>query len=64
MPKSRNRKNHKKKVAAWKAKQQQTINTANKEIMKIQEKLMEEMKQKAEEEKDKKEAESINPNIA
>ena len=37
MPKSRHRKNHKKKVEAWKQRSQQRINSANKEIMKVQE---------------------------
>ena len=32
MPKSRHRKNHKKKVEAWKQKTKQKINSANKEI--------------------------------
>ena len=35
MPKSRNRKNHKKKVEAWKNRNQQRVNAANKEIMKM-----------------------------
>jgi|7_EtaG_2_1085326.scaffolds.fasta_scaffold30757_1 hypothetical protein len=64
MPKSRNRKNHKKKLASWKAKSQQKINSANKEIMQIQEKLMKDMKEKAEQEKDKKEGPSINPIVS
>ena len=64
MPKSRNRKNHKQKVASWKAKNQQKINSENKEIMKIQEKLMKEMKEKAEQEEDKKEGPIINPIVS
>lgn len=48
MPKSRNRKNHKKKVQQWKENKQFMINQANKQIMKIQEELMEKMKEKQE----------------
>ena len=51
MPKSRNRKDHKKKVASWKSKKQQQINAANKEIQKIQENLMKEFQEKAAKEK-------------
>ena len=58
MPKSRNRKNHKKKVEAWKNKNQQRVNAANKEIMKIQENLMKEWKEKQDKENAKKEIES------
>ena len=58
MPKSRNRKNHKKKVEAWKNKNQQKVNAANKEIMKIQENLMKEWKEKQDKENAKKEIES------
>jgi len=54
MPKSRNRKNHKKKVAAWKANNQQKINAANKQVMELQKKMMDEWKKKKEEEKEKK----------
>jgi len=48
MPKSRNRKDHKKKVQQWKENKQFMINQANKQIMKIQEELMEKMKEKQE----------------
>ena len=48
MPKSRNRKDHKKKVHQWKENKQFMINQANKQIMKIQEELMEKMKEKQE----------------
>ena len=58
MPKSRNRKNHKKKVEAWKNRNQQRVNAANKEIMKIQENLMKEWKEKQVEENAKKEIKS------
>ncbi len=58
MPKSRNRKNHKQKVASWKSKTQQKVNAANKEIMKIQENLMKEWKEKQEAENEKKETKS------
>tara|TARA_R100001591_G_C4215536_1_gene147659 strand:- start:96 stop:308 length:213 start_codon:yes stop_codon:yes gene_type:complete len=58
MPKSRNRKNHKKKVEAWKNKNQQKVNAANKEIMKIQENLMKEWKEKQDKENAKKEIKS------
>ena len=58
MPKSRNRKNHKKKVEAWKNKNQQRVNAANKEIMKIQENLMKEWKEKQDKENAKKEIKS------
>lgn len=51
MPKSRHRKNHKKKVQAWKQKTQQRVNSANKEITKIQEDLMNKWKEKQEQEK-------------
>jgi uncharacterized membrane protein len=51
MPKSRNRKNHKKKVEAWKNRTTQRVNAANKEIMKIQENLMKEFQEKAAKEK-------------
>ena len=58
MPKSRNRKNHKKKVEAWKNRTTQRVNAANKEIMKIQENLMKEWKEKQVEENAKKEIKS------
>ena len=58
MPKSRNRKNHKKKVEAWKNKNQQRVNAANKEIMRIQENLMKAWKEKQGKENAKKEIES------
>ena len=54
MPKSKNRKNHKKKVAAWKLKSQQKLNVANKELLEMQEKLKEKWKKKQEETKEKK----------
>ena len=47
MPKSRNRKNHKKRVESWKNRKQQQINAANKEIQKIQENLMKQMEEQA-----------------
>ena len=60
MPKSRHRKNHKKKVQSWKQKTEQTTNTANKEMMKIQEDLMQKYKEKQESEG--KEPKLLNPN--
>tara|TARA_R110002110_G_scaffold103397_5_gene261317 strand:- start:3173 stop:3364 length:192 start_codon:yes stop_codon:yes gene_type:complete len=60
MPKSRNRKNHKSKVAAWKLGNQQKINTANKEMMELQEKMKEQWKKKQEEGKEKKDN-SVDP---
>ncbi len=54
MPKSRNRKNHKKKVAAWKLNNQHKINAANKEIGELQKKMMDEWKKKKEKSKEKK----------
>jgi len=60
MPKSRHRKNHKKKVESWKQRTKQRINSANKEIMKVQEDLMEKWKKKKEEES--KEEKPLNPN--
>jgi len=52
MPKSRHRKNHKKKVESWKQRTKQRINSANKEIMKVQEDLMKKWKEKQGTEKD------------
>ena len=67
MPKSRNRKNHKKKVESWKNRKQQQINAANKEIQKIQENLMKQMEEQAAkskaEEEIKKEMEENTKNI-
>tara|TARA_R110002012_G_scaffold8739_2_gene40191 strand:- start:7093 stop:7287 length:195 start_codon:yes stop_codon:yes gene_type:complete len=60
MPKSRHRKNHKKKVESWKQRSQQRINSANKEIMKVQEDLMKKYKEKQEAEG--KGEKSLNPN--
>jgi hypothetical protein len=60
MPKSRHRKNHKKKVQSWKEKSQQRVNSANKEIVKIQEDLMQKYKEKQESEE--KGVESLNTN--
>ena len=40
MPKSRHRKNHKKKVEAWKQRSQQRINSANKEDVEAFKKLL------------------------
>ena len=48
MPKSRHRKNHKKKVQSWKQRTQQKVNSANKEMMKIQEDLRQKWKEKQE----------------
>ena len=60
MPKSRHRKNHKKKVQSWKERTQQRINSANKEIMKVQEDLMKKYKEKQEAEGNGES--SLNPN--
>ena len=60
MPKSRHRKNHKKKVQSWKQRTEQKVNSANKEMAKIQEDLMKEWKEKKEQEKD--ENKPLNPN--
>ena len=60
MPKSRNRKNHKTKVAAWKLGNQQKINTANTEMMELQEKMKEQWKKKQEDGKEKKDN-SVDP---
>ena len=48
MPKSRHRKNHKKKVQSWKQQSEQKVNSANKEMKKIQEDLMQKWKEKQE----------------
>ena len=48
MPKSRHRKNHKKKVQSWKQQSEQKVKSANKEMMKIQEDLMQKWKEKQE----------------
>lgn len=45
MPKSRHRKNHKKKVQSWKQQSEQKVKSANKEMMKIQEDLMKKWKE-------------------
>jgi len=60
MPKSRHRKNHKKKVESWKQRTQQKVNSANKEMVKIQEDLRKKWEEKQEELK--KEEGPINPN--
>ena len=60
MPKSRHRKNHKKKVAAFKQKRVEKVNAANKEMMRIQEDLMKKWKEKQEQEKN--EEKPLNPN--
>ena len=60
MPKSRHRKNHKKKVQSWKQQSEQKVNSANKEMMKIQEDLMQKYKEKQESEG--KEPKLLNPN--
>ena len=60
MPKSRHRKNHKTKVESWKQRTKQKVNAANKEIMKVQEDLMEKWKKKKEAES--KEEKPLNPN--
>ena len=59
MPKSRHRKNHKKKVESWKQRTKQKVNSANKEMMKIQEDLMKKWKEKQGEEN--KEEKPLNP---
>ena len=61
MPKSRHRKNHKKKVEAWKQKTKQKINSANKEIREMQEKMMEDFKKKQEAQKAVKDLPNPNP---
>ena len=61
MPKSRHRKNHKKKVQSWKEKSQQRVNSANKEIVKIQEDLMQKYKEKQESEEKGVESLDTNP---
>ena len=60
MPKSRHRKNHKKKVQSWKQESDQKAKSANKEMMRIQEDLMQKWKEK--QELDGKEDTSLNPN--
>jgi len=60
MPKSRHRKNHKKKVQSWKQQTKQKVNSANKEMIKIQEDLMQKWKEKKELED--KEEKPLNPN--
>ena len=60
MPKSRHRKNHKKKVQSWKQQTEQRVNSANKEMMKIQEDLMQKYKEKQESEGE--ESKPLNPN--
>ena len=60
MPKSRHRKNHKKKVNSWKQQTKQKVNAANKEMMKIREDLMKKWEEKKEQEKD--ENKPLNPN--
>ena len=62
MPKSRHRKNHKKKVQSWKKQTEQKVNSANKEMIKIQEDLMQKWKEKKELEGDGKEEKPLNPN--
>ena len=59
MPKSRHRKNHKKKVASFKKRRVDNANAANKEMMRIQEDLMKKWKEKQESEKEEK---PLNPN--
>ena len=59
MPKSRHRKNHKKKVESWKQRTKQKVNSANKEMMKIQEDLRKKWEEKQKEQKEKG---PINPN--
>ena len=60
MPKSRHRKNHKKKVQSWKQQTEQKVNSANKEMMKMQEDLMQKYKEKQESEGG--ESKPLNPN--
>ena len=60
MPKSRHRKNHKKKVQSWKQKTEQRVSSANKEMLKIQEDLMNKWKEKQEQENN--EDKPLNPN--
>mgnify|MGYP000288204709 FL=1 len=60
MPKSRHRKNHKKKVDSFKKRRVDNSNAANKEMMKIQEDLMSKWKEKQEQEKN--EEKPLNPN--
>ena len=60
MPKSRHRKNHKKKVDSFKKRREDNSNAANKEMMKIQEDLMSKWKEKQEQEKN--EEKPLNPN--
>ena len=59
MPKSRHRKNHKKKVESFKKRRVETTNAANNEMKKIQEDLMKKWKEKQEGEKQE---EPVNPN--
>ena len=59
MPKSRHRKNHKKKVESWKQRTKQKVNSANKEMVKIQEDLRKKWEEK---QKEQKEEGPINPN--
>ena len=60
MPKSRHRKNHKKKVDAFKKRRVEKVNAANNEMARNQEDLMNKWKEK--QEQDKKEEKPMNPN--
>tara|TARA_R100001377_G_scaffold29262_1_gene15905 strand:+ start:2237 stop:2500 length:264 start_codon:yes stop_codon:yes gene_type:complete len=61
MPKSKHRKNHKKKVASFKQRSVNNVNSANKEMAKIQEDLMKEWKEKKEQEKGGEQPLNTNP---
>lgn len=49
MPKSRHRKNHKKKLQTWKNKMSMKANTFNKEMVVMRDNLMKEMQEKQKE---------------
>ena len=53
MPKSRHRKNHKKKLKAFKERKIGQLNSANKKLMEVQQKMREEFEQKKKDGKDK-----------
>jgi Flp pilus assembly protein TadB len=61
MPKSRHRKNHKKKATSFKQRTVDKVKSTNKEIMKIQEDLQEAWKKKQEESKKEDEPINLNP---
>jgi|TARA_R100000664_G_scaffold207_1_gene494 hypothetical protein len=60
MPKSRHRKNHKKKLASWKSRKLQEANASMKKMEQMRETLMETYKKTMEEAKAKKDEEKNN----